>query len=187
MHLTYVALHEVTWCMIVWCTSNVRRWQQFHVAPASTCQRCKHTTSVDIQKCAIKKEKRKEKKASHSCRITCERSESARVRRIVLYKSDQQQQHWQYCHYNTGNTAMAALAIQPWQHWQYNHGSTGNTTSTTTSNISMTAIATLVKTTLTILPRYRWQCSSNNSGNDTTHADRWSKKLSAPAPRKRNV
>ena len=31
-------------------------------------------------------------KASHSCRITCERSESARERRIALCKSDQRQQ-----------------------------------------------------------------------------------------------
>ena len=44
------------------------------------CQRCKYTTSVDIQKHAIK--------TIHSCRITCERSESARERRIALYKSD---------------------------------------------------------------------------------------------------
>ena len=44
------------------------------------CQRCKYTTSVDIQKRAIK--------TIHSCRITCERSESARERRIALYKSD---------------------------------------------------------------------------------------------------
>ena len=28
-------------------------------------------------------------KAIHSCRITCERSESARERRLALYKSDQ--------------------------------------------------------------------------------------------------
>ena len=34
MHLTYVALHEVTWCMVVWCTQNAPRRQQFHVAPA---------------------------------------------------------------------------------------------------------------------------------------------------------
>ena len=45
------------------------------------CQRCMYTTSVDIQKRAIK--------SSHSCRITCEPSESARKRRIALYKSDQ--------------------------------------------------------------------------------------------------
>ena len=48
-----------------------------HVSAAST-----YTTSVDIQKRAMKK-------ASHSCGITCERSESARDRRIALYKSDQ--------------------------------------------------------------------------------------------------
>ena len=30
-------------------------------------------------------------KASHSCRLTCERSESARERRIALYKSEPQQ------------------------------------------------------------------------------------------------
>ena len=45
-----------------------------------SCQRCKYTTSVDIQKRAIK--------SIHSCKITCERSESARERRIALYKSD---------------------------------------------------------------------------------------------------
>ena len=50
------------------------------------CQRCKFTSTVDIQKHAMK--------ASHSCGITCERSGSARERRITLYKSDQQQQHW---------------------------------------------------------------------------------------------
>ena len=52
MHLTYVALHEVTWCMVVWCTQNLRRdgssfmWHQL-------CQRCKYITSVDLQKRAI--------------------------------------------------------------------------------------------------------------------------------------
>ena len=80
--LRYVALHEVTWCMVVWCTQNAPRltlsgsrflWHH-------PCQRCKYTTSVDIQKRAIK--------TIHSCRITCERSESARERRIALYKSD---------------------------------------------------------------------------------------------------
>ena len=50
----YVALHEVTWCMVVLCTQTLRRdgssfmWHQ-------PCQRCKYTTSVDIQKRAIKK------------------------------------------------------------------------------------------------------------------------------------
>ena len=53
IHLTYVALHEVTWCMVVWCTQNLHRdgcsfmWHQ-------PCQHCKYTTSVDIQKRAIK-------------------------------------------------------------------------------------------------------------------------------------
>ena len=52
MHRTYVALHEVTWSMVVWCTQNLRRdgcsfmWHQPR-------QRCKYTTSVDIQKRAI--------------------------------------------------------------------------------------------------------------------------------------
>ena len=54
MHLTYVALHEVTWCMVVWCTQNLLRdgcslmWNQ-------PCQRCKYTTSVDIEKTRYKK------------------------------------------------------------------------------------------------------------------------------------
>ena len=66
--VTYVALHEVTWNMVVWCTQDLRRdgcsfmWHQ-------PCQRCKYTTSVDIQKTRYK--------ASHSCRTSCERSESA--------------------------------------------------------------------------------------------------------------
>ena len=48
-----LALHEVTWCMVVGCTQNLRRdgsslmWHQ-------PCQRCKYTTSVDIQKRAIR-------------------------------------------------------------------------------------------------------------------------------------
>ena len=33
-------------------------------------------------------------KGSHSCRITCKRSESAREWRIALYKSDQQEAPW---------------------------------------------------------------------------------------------
>jgi len=52
----------------------------------TTKQRCKYITSVGIQKInALLKD-------SHSFRITCERSESARERRIALYKSDQQQE-----------------------------------------------------------------------------------------------
>ena len=30
----HAALHEVTWSMVVWCTQNALRRQQFHVAPA---------------------------------------------------------------------------------------------------------------------------------------------------------
>ena len=78
----HMALHEVTWCMVVWCTQNAQRlnlscsrflWHQ-------PCQHCKYTTSVDIQN--------RTTKTIHSCRITCERSESARERRIALYQSD---------------------------------------------------------------------------------------------------
>ena len=50
------------------------------------CVRCKYTTSIDIQKRTIYIYFFF--KASHSCRITCERSESARERRITLYKSN---------------------------------------------------------------------------------------------------
>ena len=54
IHLTYVALHDVTWSMVVWCTQNLRRdgcsfmWHQ-------PCQRCKYTTSVDIKNTRYKK------------------------------------------------------------------------------------------------------------------------------------
>ena len=36
MHLTYVALHQVTWCMVVSCTQNVPRRQQFYVAQTTS-------------------------------------------------------------------------------------------------------------------------------------------------------
>jgi len=50
----YVALHEVTWYMVVWCTQNLHRdgssfmWHQ-------PCLRCKYTTSMDILKNALYK------------------------------------------------------------------------------------------------------------------------------------
>ena len=58
-----MALHEVTWCTVVWCTQNLRRdgcsfmWHQ-------PCQRCKYIASVDIKKEKKKKkeERKKEKK-----------------------------------------------------------------------------------------------------------------------------
>jgi len=57
MRFTHVALHEVTWCMDVWYTQNLRRdgssfmWHQSR-------QRCKYTTSVNIQKQKTKKKKK---------------------------------------------------------------------------------------------------------------------------------
>ena len=42
MHLTYVALHKVTSCMLAWCTLNAPRWQQFHVAPAMSVRSVHH-------------------------------------------------------------------------------------------------------------------------------------------------
>ena len=77
MNLTYVALHEVTWCMVVWCTQNLRRDGSSFMWPAMP--------ALSVHHFLVKK-----KKKSHSCRITCERSESARERRIALYKSDHQ-------------------------------------------------------------------------------------------------
>ena len=67
--------------MVVWCTQNLRRdgcsfmWHQ-------PCQRCKYTTSVDIQKTRYK--------SSHSCRTTCERSESAQESGEHRYIRDHQ-------------------------------------------------------------------------------------------------
>ena len=46
------------------------RWDGSSFVWHQPCQRCKYTTSVDIQKRTIKKD-------GHSCRITCERNESA--------------------------------------------------------------------------------------------------------------
>ena len=42
MYPRYVALHEVTWCMLVWCTQNTPRWQQFYMAPAMPACACVH-------------------------------------------------------------------------------------------------------------------------------------------------
>ena len=61
-------------CMVY--TELAPRRQQFHVAPAMP--------ALSVHHFLVKKKK------SHSCRITCERSESARERRIALYKSDHQ-------------------------------------------------------------------------------------------------
>ena len=48
MQLTYVALHEVTWCMVEWCTHNTLRQQQFQWH--QPCQCHKYPTLVDIKK-----------------------------------------------------------------------------------------------------------------------------------------
>ena len=88
LNLTYVALHEVTWCMVVYVHGqNLHRdgssfmWHQ-------PCQRCKYTTSVDIQKT------RHKKLVTHFCGRKAKRSvelharaltQSARERRITLY------------------------------------------------------------------------------------------------------
>ena len=58
-------------CMVMWCTLNAPRWQQFHVAP---CQRCKW-----IFKNALSK-------TSHSFRITCEHSECSRSENSAIQK-----------------------------------------------------------------------------------------------------
>ena len=42
MHLTYVALHEVTWSMFVRCTQNAPRRQKFYVAPAMSALQVHH-------------------------------------------------------------------------------------------------------------------------------------------------
>ena len=78
-HLTYVALREVTWCMVVCCTQNLRRdgcsfmWHQ-------PCQRCKYTTSVDIQKTRYKK------LVTHVEPHESAESLLKRAEKIVLYK-----------------------------------------------------------------------------------------------------
>ena len=47
-----MALHEVTLCMVVWCTENAPRRQEFLVAPAMPAP---YTTSVDIKKTRYEK------------------------------------------------------------------------------------------------------------------------------------
>ena len=61
---------------------QTNRRHQFHVAPAMSALQVR-TPPRWMFKNALEK-------ASHSYRITCERSESARDQRIALYKSDQQ-------------------------------------------------------------------------------------------------
>ena len=85
MHLTYVALREVTWCMVVSCTQNLRRdgssfmWHQPH-------QSCKYTTSVDIQKCAVVRKAIVTHVESHASAVSLLESRLG----IALHKNDQQ-------------------------------------------------------------------------------------------------
>ena len=79
--ISEVKWHGVTWCMVLWCTENAPRRQQFHVAPAMPALYVHHFGGYSKQRYKnIKKIK-----TSHSCRIACERSESARERTIALY------------------------------------------------------------------------------------------------------
>ena len=77
----------MNWCVFVWCTQKVHLTTSVSlgISHVTTKQHSKYTTTVDIQKRVIKK-------ASHLLRIAGgavrqERSESARERRIALYKS----------------------------------------------------------------------------------------------------
>ena len=78
IHLTYVDLHEVTWCIVVWCTQNLRRdgssfmWHQ-------PCQRCKYTTSVDFQK-------RRAIKSYSLMRSLLESGEQRYIKAIIIIK-----------------------------------------------------------------------------------------------------
>ena len=94
MHAPYVCgyVHEVTRCMVVWCTQNLRRDGNSFMCH-QPCQRCKYTTALDIYIYiynALEKKRGGKKLAIRSCRITRESSESARERRIALYESDHQ-------------------------------------------------------------------------------------------------
>ena len=62
----YVALHEVTCCMVY--TELAPRRQHFHVAPATSV--LKYTTLVDIQKRAIKKKKLVTHVESHASTVS---------------------------------------------------------------------------------------------------------------------
>ena len=76
MHLMYMALHEVTWCMTTAVTAAVSCGTSY----ASTVSTPLRWILQNVLW-----------KASHSCRITCRHGESAWEQRIVLFKSDQQQ------------------------------------------------------------------------------------------------
>ena len=80
MHLTYATLNEMTWCMVY-----TERAEMAAVSCGTSHASAVSTPLRWVFKNALLK-------ACHSYKITCKHSESARERRIVLYKSDQQQQ-----------------------------------------------------------------------------------------------
>ena len=55
-HTSYVCgFHEVTWCMVVWCTQNAPETAAVPCGTSHANAVSTYTTSVDIQKRAIKK------------------------------------------------------------------------------------------------------------------------------------
>ena len=76
-HTPYIcgfAGSDMVYCCMVY-TRSCAETAVVRVAPAAM-PALKYIIPVDIQKCAMK--------ASHSCRITCERNESAQERRTAL-------------------------------------------------------------------------------------------------------
>ena len=105
-------LHEVTGCMVAWsdivhgCMVYTERAETGAVScGTSHVSTLKYTTSVDNKKHAIK--------TSHSCRITCKRSESAGERRIAPYKSDQQQQQMNSKHVKIADATSTCNSLKP--------------------------------------------------------------------------
>ena len=84
-------LHEVTWHGAWLYGVHRTRRDGNSFMSHQPCQRWKYTTSVDSQKRVMKSY------SLNTRRITCERCESARERRIPLYQSDEhQQQQWDF-------------------------------------------------------------------------------------------
>ena len=79
----------MTWCMVEWCTRNLRQNGSIScgTSHATTTERYQYTTSVDINNTRYKKRKEEEDKVTHSEYHANVRSESAREQRIALYKS----------------------------------------------------------------------------------------------------
>ena len=82
-----MALHEVTWYMVVWCTQNLRQDGSSYMWHLP-CQHCKYITSVDIQKTRYKKLVTQVE--SHASTV------SVQERRIALYKSNHHRHHYHH-------------------------------------------------------------------------------------------